>query len=671
MKIAEKVNSIAALVSGWFSPAQPLPAIAPAGTPVRQFNYQVSQNLQINPRAGLIDFEYLRMTSEKTELIRLAIETRKNQIMRMNWAVRMKDGVKSRAAVAMRDSLTRVLMNPSNELTWDGWVRMLLEDMLVIDAATVMPIRAIDGGLIGLMPVDGSTIAPRIGIDGRPYEYQQIIKGMPAVTLELGEIYYVPRNPRTHRIYGYSPVEQIILTAATAQNRAEMQFNEFAEGNTPSGIITMPETFTPSDIERVQTNLDSRAGDLARRRRQIVLPAGSGYIKTAADPLLDSFDEWLAKVICFAFDISPQQLIKQQNRATAEASDAMAKEEGLLSSQRFIKSIIDRVIRDFYDPDLIEFTWAQEEQIDPLKQAQIHAIYLQAGVITPEYVAQKIGVPAEFIQTKKQADNPIQIEKAAGGMKKIDRERGEVLEARAAFSSVITNYLDTVRANSVKKYQQLQDAAKGVAKKDGETELDRILRELTESGDDDVARAVQASLEAIFKSGANLASEQVGAGELRIIDPVALDFAQNKGAALVGMQVRNGVVVRNPNPAYSIAQTTRDGIKSELTKALEGGLSNEEFAANLQKSYAFSKQRALAIATTELAAADMAGSMFAYRAAGVIKKRWLFSNSEGVCPACQGNAAQGAIGMDDDFQSGDDAPPAHPSCRCDVSPIIA
>ena len=41
-----------------------------------------------------------------------------------------------------------------------------------------------------------------------------------------------------------------------------------------------------------------------------------------------------------------------------------------------------------------------------------------------------------------------------------------------------------------------------------------------------------------------------------------------------------------------------------------------------------------------------------------------------ACDECVANAEQGAIGLEDEFLSGDDAPPAHPNCRCDVLPVL-
>ena len=68
-----------------------------------------------------------------------------------------------------------------------------------------------------LLVIDGATIFPLIGEDGRAPEapdpaYQQILHGVPAADFTRDELLYLPRNLRAHRLYGMGPVEQIALT---------------------------------------------------------------------------------------------------------------------------------------------------------------------------------------------------------------------------------------------------------------------------------------------------------------------------------------------------------------------------------------------------------------------------------------------------------------------------
>jgi SPP1 gp7 family putative phage head morphogenesis protein len=132
----------------------------------------------------------------------------------------------------------------------------------------------------------------------------------------------------------------------------------------------------------------------------------------------------------------------------------------------------------------------------------------------------------------------------------------------------------------------------------------------------------------------------------------------------------DGELVDNPNAKWVITDSTREMLSADINQALEEGWSTDKLSEVLQENYAFSDQRAETIARTEIAKADMQGSMIAYRESGVVEgKEWVLS--EDPCPICEENADDGVIPLDQDFSSGDDAAPAHTECTCTVSPVVA
>jgi hypothetical protein len=76
-------------------------------------------------------------------------------------------------------------------------------------------------------------------------------------------------------------------------------------------------------------------GNLSARRKMKFIPALKQLDFPKKDMLKDEFDEWLARIVCFAFSISPSALIKQVNRASGEQMADTAKEEGLMPLLRF------------------------------------------------------------------------------------------------------------------------------------------------------------------------------------------------------------------------------------------------------------------------------------------------------------------------------------------------
>jgi HK97 family phage portal protein len=388
----------------WFGPAAPMSPEAPPSVAGRQFDYPVAVNLSMQPRAEeWVSFAELRGLAERWDLLRLVIETRKDQIESLDWAIQpRKVSAEGRTAARSDDPriawLEAFLRFPDREHGWGGWLRMLLEDLFVIDAPTLHIRRDRKGGLWALEVMDGATVKRVLASDGRtplPPDpaYQQVLKGVPAVDYTAEELIYAPRNPRPHKIYGLSPVEQIVMTANIALRRQVSQLNYFTEGNTPEALIGVPDAWTPDQIRQFQEYWDALLqGNLGARRHTRFVPGGLKYQPMREPPLKDEFDEWLARVVCFAFSIPPTAFSTQTNRATAETAQQAALAEGLAPLQRWLKALIDRVIGQVLGWQDLEFAWADTLPADPAQQAQILTAYVAAGIKTRNEARAQLGL---------------------------------------------------------------------------------------------------------------------------------------------------------------------------------------------------------------------------------------------------------------------------------------
>jgi portal protein len=207
---------------------------------------------------------------------------------------------------------------------------------------------------------DGATIYPPA--------YQQVLKGLPAVNYAARDIVYRPRNVRAHRVYGFSPVQQVLMTVNIALRRQLWQLDYFTEGSIPDALIGVPQGWTPDQIKQFQDYWDTEfAGDLAKRRRAKFVPGETAakVVQTKEPQHKDDFDEWLARIICFAFSVPPQWATKVMNRATAENHSAQSEEEGLEPTKEWVKDLIDEIVaEEFASPDL-ELHWLDEDEGDP------------------------------------------------------------------------------------------------------------------------------------------------------------------------------------------------------------------------------------------------------------------------------------------------------------------
>jgi len=116
------------------------------------------------------------------------------------------------------------------------------------------------------------------------------------------------------------------------------------------------------------------------------------FIPTKETELKSAFDEWLARVVCFAFSISPQPFTDHVNRATAETAQAAALAEGLAPIQNWVKQLVDYLLITEFDAPDLEFAWRDEREIDAQKLAGITQIYVTHGIKTVNEARAEIGL---------------------------------------------------------------------------------------------------------------------------------------------------------------------------------------------------------------------------------------------------------------------------------------
>ncbi|HEY6021666.1 MAG TPA: phage portal protein [Candidatus Paceibacterota bacterium] len=387
----------------FFGPSQPLAPVAQDKSEGRGWDYPVGVNLRIQPRnTEYTPFSTMRQLADGYDLLRLVIESRKDQIKSFDWEIVPTDEKATSEQLAPQiKAVTDFFQAPDGEHAWDDWLSMLVEDLLVIDAVAIYPAMNRGGKVRAFELIDAATITRKIGVDGRTPQppdvaYQQIIHGIMANDLSSDELVYMMRNPRTNRLYGFSPVEQIIMTVNIALRRQMSQLEFYTSGNVPEAIAQVPDNWTPKQIADFQLMWDSmNEGNTAARRKMRFVPSLKDIVFPKKDVLKDEYDEWLARIVCYAFSISPTAFVKQNNRATAEQQADTAKEEGLLPLMRWLQNKMNFLISRHLGVPEVKFKWKMENAIDPLKQAQIDKIYVtDTGIQVKEEIRERMGLDA-------------------------------------------------------------------------------------------------------------------------------------------------------------------------------------------------------------------------------------------------------------------------------------
>lgn len=346
----------------------------------RAFDFPAGYNTSSTVRQWEgVSLTTLRNIAENYDLLRLAIETRKDQVSKLKWSIMPRKEPGATHPPKANDACREVetcLRCPDGIHSWDQWIRMIAEDSFVLDGVALYRRRYPDGKPYALEVVDAATIQPLIDITGRSplppaAAYNQLIKGSVAAQYTRNELTYWRRNPRSHKVYGYSPVEQIVRTTMLGLGRLAKQVGHYADGNMPDLLIQAPATWAPQQIREFQTFFDLICADPATRAKARFLPGGMGQpiMINGEAQLFGPFDEWLARMICYAFSLPPFPFIKETNRSTAEASYDSALAEGLGSFISSLKGLHDREIADFYGHPELELVWDDERKLDPTEQA--------------------------------------------------------------------------------------------------------------------------------------------------------------------------------------------------------------------------------------------------------------------------------------------------------------
>ena len=719
----------------WFGPLEPFPAMAPPSVAGRRFDYPQAFNLTTQPRGidgrgeARIPFWQLRALADNYDVLRLVIETRKDQLKSLEWTIQPRDAERRRKGDPRTAAATEFFNRPDGDHDWDQWLGALIEDMFVIDAATVFVRRSRGGAIAGFDVVDGSTIKPVIDDHGRvpapPLPaYQQILHGLPAVdyaalppladgatAFSSDQILYLPRNWRSAWVYGLGPVEQIVMTVNIALRRQLHTLMYYTEGTVPDALCSVPDGWTIDQIAEFQAYFDSLLTDnLAQRRKLRFVPPGisKGFVQTKEAALKDDTDEWLARIVSFAFSISPQWAVKQMNRASAEQANEAALEEGLAPSKLWIKKLVDRCLATQDQGDL-EFAWSQSDEMDAESQNTILTAQLAKGAITLDEFREEMGrepypngagaTPLIFTATgavtlesvlapppppAPPADAPAGSStdgpgarsgengaagRPAGGEGEIERSPEHLNGSEAM-------------AKSYPAASPLRPAARLA-----QSSLERVWSRLLQAEGTRIAAAV--------RDGRTLAKADLPEDEEIFLDPDAWDAAEqdsrailaalatdSAGAALLELGLTAAGITSLANPAAvawakehaatlvsQVSDATRNRLRDLVAQSEAEGWPVATLADAIAADGFFAPARAARIALNETREADNHGALAGMRAAsqdGVSTEKSWQPRGDNVCPECQANEGDGWIASGDAFNSGDDTAPGHPGCECDV-----
>jgi hypothetical protein len=420
----------------------------------RRYEYQVAQNINIVP-TRLVPFSTLRAAGDSIDILRRCIEVTKSKMNGLDFDIVLGsdasekiaaesggDHVRAMAKARQKytDEINRLREfweNPdkANGYTWQDWINIAIEDILVIDALAIYPQPTVGGDLYGFQILDGSTIKPLIDDRGmRPMPpnaaFQQILYGFPRSEFSATEedpkadgeftsdqLAYMVRNRRSTTVYGFSPVERALPLADIYLRRQQWIRAEYTDGVLPELMFTTDEDWgTNPDLllayERILN--DDLAGQTEQRKRARLLPKGLSPIVNEGygEKFKDTLDDYLITSICGHFGVQPAEIgfSPKGGLGGAGFSEGQAENGEALGIGPLANWISKQLTNLSYTylgmPRELEFKLMTSKRLDNEENARKNEIEVRSGGKSINERRSELGLP--LLDTP-QADMPIMV----------------------------------------------------------------------------------------------------------------------------------------------------------------------------------------------------------------------------------------------------------------------
>lgn len=308
---------------------------------------EVSSSMGYFNKHTSISYHTLRAMAE-APIIRAIINTRKDQVAEFckpqqdkysKGFVIAKKGITDTDDLSPADEkviakLTQFIIDAGEEESewkWDGFettIRKFVEDSLVLDQGCFEVIPQRDFLPHSFVAVDGATFRiadsyddnkvgnDDIKINGCYPSYVQVYNGVIVREFYPWELCFGVRNPSTNiqrNGYGRAELENLIQTITAMLNSDTYNANFFRQGTAPKGALMVKgANIDPNAIAELRRDWSAMMAGVSNMHKTPVLNSDQvqwlDLQKTNRDMEFSKFQEYLIKVACAIFKISPEEI---------------------------------------------------------------------------------------------------------------------------------------------------------------------------------------------------------------------------------------------------------------------------------------------------------------------------------------------------------------------------
>ncbi|HXS47552.1 MAG TPA: phage portal protein [Solirubrobacterales bacterium] len=364
-------------------------------TPKRDPDMAVGAAFPESKAIGKSNPQMLRNWAANSEFIRTANDIRMGQLAAAEWDIVPADPAKQ-VPKRLQQQLRKLFRTPNpRDEGWEPFIKMVVEDVLNLDAGSIEKIRSPRGEIKELWPIDGARVKVNRFWDGDPLEPRYYWMA-PNLIEELArysnnELTYIMQRPGTHRAVGLSNLE-VLKRSIEAELWGHDYNSRQVTTAAGDGIFDLGETARPEQVDKFQRYF---LAEVAGRGATAFWGGTKGakwipFRNNQRDMQFMEWLEYLAKKIAGVYQLFPSDLGfgESVNKATAQVQDQQGEDRGARPLMKLVAGHLTREV--VWDPfwggqdNNLAFTFTRLNLKETLQHAQIEEI--QVGKVATEAV---------------------------------------------------------------------------------------------------------------------------------------------------------------------------------------------------------------------------------------------------------------------------------------------
>ncbi len=526
-------------------------------------------------------------------------------------------------------------------------------------------------------------------------DYYEYLVGNSIVRFSPDEILHFKEPNPNSLIMGLPPLDALLLSVDTNRAMMEYSMSLFENGAFFGTVIKVPEEMSDTDYERLKKEIKEQFTGVSKAGKTKVLRGVKeveSLVKTMAELGFEAGRKLTKKDILNTYGVPEFKLGEGASSASASRSNAYELDkvftEGTIQPRLMLR---DSVENKFLLPRWDEKLVCESEDVSPtdrdymLKQEETrlktgywsinevralngeppvpwgHKPWVGMNLVQMSgYVAgDKNGKSHKHVAKRSMRENWQQVKEQKWNTW-VKRE--ESIEKR--YMTDLKTFFAGQRKIVLANLRRILDAGKSKGLIDFVfPSLQEQAEKLTEASRKHIAQAITFGILAAveFERGSKDVKEEPSPEDLELVGFTPEGF---------DIYVSNQVSQWKDLYGFTINQTIQNDLRTLLEQAVNEGWSTSHIQRDVELLYnsyteGMTPVRSLRIARTEVSRIMNDSELVCYKRLGYAEKTWVTALDENVCDICVSMEGE-PVSINDMFSAGITAPPAHPSCRCNI-----